>query len=194
MPERLSSWLADILREVMNIGGAHAATALATLRKERVTIDVPKVELRRIEDVPAALGHAGDVRAMTLHRIQGDVTGIVMFSFDEQDGSAISGQQKDGLDALAETGNILAGACLKAIGNFLDLRMQHTEPRAITDYAGAVLNAVLADIGQHADDTLFTRISFRMETSRIPGQMVILFDPDSSQNILHAAQLKTSHP
>ncbi|MFN2326628.1 MAG: chemotaxis protein CheC, partial [Gemmatimonadales bacterium] len=41
----------DALREVANIGAGHAATALSQMTQRTIMIDVPEVEIRRLEEV-----------------------------------------------------------------------------------------------------------------------------------------------
>jgi len=198
MSQRLPPFTADILREVMNIGGAHATTALAKLSHQRIDIGVPSVELLKIEEVPDYVGGTGDLRSMILHEVSGDVLGVILLSFSEEDAHLFTENirmehhlAQDGvLPMLQELGNIVSGSCFGAIAKFLDLHFNHSLPSAATDISGAILGSLLAEIGQRADDALITELSFRADTLKIDGRMFLLFDPDSTQSILSAAQKK----
>nr|MDQ3388854.1 chemotaxis protein CheC [Gemmatimonadota bacterium] len=56
----------DALREVANIGAGHAATALSQLTRSRIMIQVPKLEVTRLEDVPQLLASSDEVVAAVL--------------------------------------------------------------------------------------------------------------------------------
>ena len=45
----------DALKECVNIGASHAATALSELTQEKISILVPNLELVSVEDVPATI-------------------------------------------------------------------------------------------------------------------------------------------
>ena len=70
---------ADMLREVGNIGAAHAATSLSEMLRQRVTMEVPRVEFIPFDDVTEILGGPEQVVACVYLRMQGEVTGSIFF-------------------------------------------------------------------------------------------------------------------
>ncbi len=200
MTDRLPPFTADILRELMNIGGAHATTALAKMSHDKVFIDLPEVALLKLEHIPDFVGASQNVQSMTIHPMAGEVNGFILFSYGQIDASSLAKRirEQSGLkngvnDAAAilnEIGNILSGSCIRAINQFLGISFSQTIPDGTTDMSGAILGSILAEIGQHADDALITRLSFREEKLAIDGNIYLLFDPDSTQIVLHAAKKK----
>ena len=138
MNTRLPPFSADILREVMNIGGAHAMTALSRLSHGKVMITVPKVSLLKLEEVMDFVGGTEQVMSMTIHPIVGDISGFILFSYAEGDASSLAsyiqeiggmkGHKENLPSTLQEIGNILSGSCLNAIYQFLGVRTTQTSP------------------------------------------------------------------
>ena len=59
----------DALREVANIGAGHAATALSQMTDRKIMINVPEVQIRRLEEVAEMLGPPDTVvAAVAMHR------------------------------------------------------------------------------------------------------------------------------
>jgi chemotaxis protein CheC len=46
----------DALREIANVGAGNAATAVSQLIGTRILVEVPKVSLIRVQDLPEPLG------------------------------------------------------------------------------------------------------------------------------------------
>src|SRR5512140_1047705 len=68
----------DALREVANIGAGHAATALSQMTDRVIMINVPEVNVRRLEEVAELLGPADTVVAAIAMHMMGDLTGQTM--------------------------------------------------------------------------------------------------------------------
>jgi hypothetical protein len=73
----------DALKEVANIGGGHAATALSTMTNRRVMISVPRVNVVRLEEVPDLIGAPNEVVAAVLMHMLGDLTGRTLLLVPE---------------------------------------------------------------------------------------------------------------
>lgn len=201
MTNRLTPITADILREIMNIGGAHATTALSKISHEQVDIDIPRVALLKLEEVMDFVGGSNAIVSMTLHPLSGDVRGLILFSYSQQDARSLAEHvhQRSGVDGLdisatlREIGNILSGSCLMAMQKFLGLGFTQAIPDGTTDLSGAILESILAEIGERADDALITALSFQEKKLNIGGRIFLLFDPDSTQIVLSAAKKKITH-
>ena len=78
------------------------------------------------------------------------------------------------LSALREVGNVTVGAFLNEVGRHLDEPVVVTVPIAISDMAGAILDAVLADLTADTDEVLAARTSFINGGETIEGAVLVL--------------------
>lgn len=195
----------DGLREVANIGAGHAATALSQMTGRRILVDVPQVRIVPVEEVAGLAGREDDVVAAVLMLVLGDITGRSIHVFPPVTASRLAGilLRRDPIpfpegfgeleqSALQEAGNILAGAYLNALADFLGMMVLTSVPGLSIDLAGAVLTSGYLGAGTEESDFVFAIDTvFRMdeEAEVLRGHLFLLPDAASLQAILRAIRL-----
>ena len=142
----------DGLREVANIGAGHAATALSQLVNDRVMLEVPELRVVPIEEVPELIGPADEVVSAVMMKLLGDVTGRTVQIFPASTASAVvtalTGRQdvifpddfgEIEISAVKEVSNILVGAYINALSEFLGMMLIMSVPAMAIDTSSAVL-------------------------------------------------------
>lgn len=192
----------DALKEVANIGAGHAATALNQLVGRRIMIDVPRVEVCPIEEAAAAVGHAEGVVAAVLMQVLGDLTGRCLVLLDKNGALELVDtllKREPGTtkvfaeleqSAVKETANILTGAYLGGLCDFLGLMLIPSVPSLAVDMGAAVLSTAYLNFGQDRDQVIILDTHFHLEPDRtLSGHFVLLPDPPSLNVILKACRL-----
>ncbi len=193
----------DALREVANIGAGHAATALSQLTDQTIMISVPEITVSRLEDVPDLVGDVDDPVVAILMHMLGDLTGRTLLFMPEDDakilcdlihkrelGTTVAfGEFEE--SSLREAANILAGAYLSALAEFLGMMLLPSVPSLVIDLAGAVLTTAYLNFGQDRDFVLcvHTDLEFRDERRRLSGHFLLLPDVASLKAIFDAVRL-----
>lgn len=200
----ITSMHLDVLKEIGNIGAAHAATSLSTLLNKKIDMKVPKVEMVSFDEMMELAGGPDSVVAGIYLRIEGDVTGSMFFvlpveqanrfirrlvqddKFDFQSG-AIS---EIGASAMQELGNILSGSYLSALSDFTGLKIYPTVPALSIDMVGAIISFGLVEVSHVSDyviviDTAINEEDVPNEES-VRGHFFLLPDPESFESIFHA--------
>ncbi len=85
--------------------------------------------------------------------------------------------------ALKEAGNILAGNCMAAITEYVDLHMIEETPRIETDMLGAIMDNVLLDVATEHDELLVFRTKFSMEEN-VDAYFIFFFEDRSHHLVL----------
>ncbi|MCC7053104.1 MAG: chemotaxis protein CheC [Gemmatimonadaceae bacterium] len=198
-PEQL-----DALREVANIGAGHAATALSTLIGQPIMINVPTIALARLDEVPGhVVSDPAAAVAVVQLRMLGDLTGRSLLVFAEPVACRLaelmlhrprgSSSRIDALEqsALAECGNILSGAYLNALAEFMHLMLLPSPPTLSVAAARAVLSAAFLQCGDGSDFVFCVESEFQMrdDGQALRGFFLLLPDDGSLQRILHAVHL-----
>jgi chemotaxis protein CheC len=177
----------DALREVANIGAAHAATALSSMTHTPVDISVPEVRMLRREEAALLLSGDGAFVVVTLDVI-GDVTGWMLQVFPEPSAARLvagllgrppldgaSGFRELEQSTVGEVANIMVGASLNALSDFLGLSLSMSPPR----FAANAPSDVLPPAAAEADDVVFcmsTRITLGGSSEALVSEL--LFVPD----------------
>ncbi len=193
----------DALKEVANIGAGHAATALSQLTGRRIMIDVPSVEVCQIEDAPAAISESDDVVAAILMHVLGDLTGRSLLLFPREGALLLVDMllnKEPGTtkifseleqSSIKETANIVTGAYLNGLSDFLGVMLLPSVPSLTVDLCAAVLSTTYLNFGQDRDNVIILDTRFRFEPGdhSLSGHFVLLPDPSSLKVIRKAIRL-----
>ncbi len=193
----------DALREVANIGAGHAATALSQMTDRSIMISIPEINVTRYEDAAGLLGDpSGRVIAVFMHML-GDLTGRTLLLLPDADarllcdllmrkepGSTTSFNELEE-SSLKEAGNILGGAYLNALSDFMGMMLLPSVPTLVADEAAVVLKSALAEPTDEHDTILCveTEFFFREAEQRLLGHFLLLPDGPSLQAIFDAIRV-----
>lgn len=166
-PNELGPRQLDGLREVANIGAGHAATALSQMVNDRVMVSVPEIKVVHLEDVPGLIGEPGEVVSAVMMKLLGDVTGRTVQIFPGPTASALVSMltQREQLSfpdqfgelelsALKEVSNIIVGAYINALSEFMGMMLIMSVPALAIDTAAAILTTSYLNFGSE-DDYVF---------------------------------------
>jgi chemotaxis protein CheC len=145
----------DALTEVCSIGMGHAATALSQLMGKCVRIEVPRLLVLE----PASLTELLDAQEVTALHLQifGNVRGSILILLRQENARRILelllGREPAPdlrlseleVSTLKEVGNILASACLNALGTMLEMTLLPSVPVLECGKAGEVMAHTLGN-------------------------------------------------
>ncbi len=192
----------DALREVANMGAGHAATALSQMTNSRIMVNVPRLQVARLENVPELIGEPGMVIAAVMMHLLGDLTGRTLLIFPRESASRLaeillhrapgSVQELGELEqsAIKEAGNILCAAYVNALSEFMGMMILPSVPSLAIDECAAVLTTAYSDYGSERDYVFSIDTEFMMDGGRaVEGHFLLLPDIQSLQAILRAVRL-----
>ncbi|REB09776.1 chemotaxis protein CheC [Sporosarcina sp. BI001-red] len=191
----------DVLKEIGNIGAAHAATSLSELLQRKIDMHVPKVALVSFDDMFELAGGSENVVVGIFLRIEGDLSGSMFFvlpidsanrfirrligdpHFDFSNPESIG---EIGISAMQELGNILSGSYLSALSDFTGLKIFPTVPSLSVDMVGAIVSFGLIEVSHYSDEVIVidTKIVEEDENDKsVDGHFFLLPDPPSYMTI-----------
>ena len=193
----------DALREVSNIGAGHAATALSQMTGGTIMITVPTINIARLEDVPPQITDPEEPVAAVLMHMLGDLTGRTLLVFPKPTAIRLAelmlrrpaGSSKDlgelEQSAIKEAGNILSGAYMNALSDFMGLMLLPSPPSLAVDMSNAVLSTAYLQFGTDRDYVFCVETQFMMQdlNERLRGFFLLLPDMASLQAILRAVKV-----
>ncbi len=196
--EVMSEHELDALREVANVGVAHAANALSQLVGGRpVTIDVPRVAVVALSALPGMLGGPQTRVVAAVLRLEGELTGSLLMVLPDKDArelcAMLLNQPCEGeltelqASALGETANILASACLNAVGRLTGMRLLPSAPRLSHDEVSVIAEDAL--LRTQAKEGLLVVLDATFQTGgadTVSGQLVVLPDRGGLKTLLGA--------
>ncbi|HRE83447.1 MAG TPA: chemotaxis protein CheC [Opitutaceae bacterium] len=175
----------DAISELINIGYGRAAQALSELTGHRITLQVPRVSVHRIDEVTPLLEGTvyGEVASVN-QLFSGPIAGNSLLLLDEEaaitlvrlisdEHTAAGGLDAGAREIITEVGNILLNACLGVFGNLLKVQISFSMPRLQVEKIQDVMRSVQGDSSevQHA---LMIHTRFQLLEGAVSGYMVII--------------------
>lgn len=191
----------DVLKEIGNIGAAHAATSLSQLLGHKIDMRVPNVKLVSFDEMFELAGGTEKIVAGIFLRIEGDLTGSMFFVLTMESAAEFLRKLMNdpeftftaledlglGASALQELGNILSGSYLSALSDFTSLNIYPTVPSLSVDMVGAIVSFGLIEVSQYSDEVIVIETEILQEgeqgVSRLAGHFFLLPDPPSYRTI-----------
>ena len=198
----LSEEQIDALKEVGTIGAGHAANALSQLVDRKIMISVPGVNAIPMKKVLELVGPPESIMAVIYTNLMGDTQGRSLLIFPRQSAFNLvdilmkrsAGQTKFltemDCSALKEVGNILTGAFLTTLADFLNIALIPSVPLMAYDMVGAILDVLAIEFGGDADRIFCIHTEFTDPSLDIGGSFILVFDRKSLNIIIEKIDMK----
>jgi chemotaxis protein CheC len=178
----------DALREVANIGCGHGANALARLVGGRVDLSLPEVRVTDAATGPAQLVDDDAPAVTVLLGMTGELRGALVLALTAEDANALESALVRGQpaspeereSALSEAANIVASACLSAIGRLTGWRLLPSVPQLQRGPARPVVARVLGQVEPGPGVVLAARFM----APSLRGRMLLVLERGSTQALL----------
>lgn len=183
----ISEQQADELRELGNIGAAHAATTLSTILSTMIQIRVPEIILVNLANLRNYLDDV--MAALTVFQIQGQIKGegYLILHIPEDSiirltnimiGTTELNREIDDMDrsAINEIGNIMTSSFLDACATLLGIIMIPSPPSMVIDMPHAALESIIAtqEIKENVDEVVLFRTELTCATHEIKANIILL--------------------
>lgn len=186
---KLDIFQADALRELGNIGAAHAATSLSQMLMCPIEMEVPEVQVIDIADMHGYVGN--EISAIVVFQIQGEVSdgGYIVVSMPRETIVRLTNQMLGTTDndreigemdqsAAIEIGNIMISAFLDATAEFLGIVMLPSPPALAIDMAHAAFESIVAQMAGDVNDILIFNTELTSEALPVYGIIYMLPKPE----------------
>ena len=199
----LSELQLDALREVASIGAAHAATALSQMTERATMIAVPEIKVMQLGSVGSLVGDSHRVVVVVSMHMLGDLTGHILLMAPEDDtrllcdlllrrdrGTTTVLEELE-QSSFKETANIVGGAYLNALSDFLGMMLLPSVPSLVIDEVGSVFTSGQIKLGEGEDFALCleTQFQFKDNPDQPTGHFLLLPDTASLTAIFDAIRV-----
>lgn len=185
----------DVLKEVINIGGGHAATSLSQLIEKPVQMTVPVIEMMEYADVYEQIMPEETVIKAIIIKMMGDAEGVFLFTVDQQVSETIVAMmlpentpysEAMANSALQELVNILVNSFLNAVMKLMDANLITSVPIIIEDMFGAIMSSVYLEQSQYDDSIMIIKNEFYYLGDRLESSLYFVPKPGIIEKMLKA--------
>ena len=191
----------DLLTKMASEAAKKASLALLKLSGEKVSVEFAKVKIGKIQRIFSHMDPESMVAGVYLP-VTGEIKGASILLFPKKIAYSLCDElnrrkigttrQLSELDksALKEVGNILCGSLLTVFSNTLKIKMIENVPEFSFDMLGAVVDQIVAQFVQKAEDVLLVEIRFGFEHVKIKGHILLIFGAKEMKVIIEALESK----
>jgi chemotaxis protein CheC len=191
-PDRMAD-----LAEIVNIGVGRAAAALNDLIGGHVELSVPFAHVLTVDEVARTLGELALSPVSSVQmEFQGSLDGSAFLVFPQSSATklvaAVTGEEPprfENLDSirsgtLTEVGNILISSAMGTLSNSLHKPLRYSLPV----YAEAPIIQILAEHPRESPLILLAKTNFLIRRMQIEGNLLLLFELKSFDDLLAAME------
>jgi chemotaxis protein CheC len=193
----------DALREVANIGAGHAATALSLMTGSKIMISVPEIFVVPFSELIPSIAGDHTPLAVVPMEMHGSLNGHTILIFPLYTAHRLAALMlrrepvtEDHLSAIessavAEAGNILAGAYMTALSEFLRMNLLPSPPKLTVGPARETLANLTASVSHDGAYVFCVETQFMLDHvgDRLPGYFLLLPDATSLGAMLAAVSV-----
>lgn len=186
----------DVMREIGSIGTSHAATALSKMLQKEIRISIPQVNILGYEEAVGRIGNAEEIVAATLVKMDGDVSGVMLFLFNLDFANTVLekflGEEFNGFEAmnemaysaLTEVGNIIICSYINAFSQLVDVNIELSVPSSTVNMLGGILTVPIVEYGYETDKLMYCNADFVMDGKQLSDWLLMLPDIESLNYIM----------
>lgn len=183
------------LKEINKQAAMNASMALSKLIKRPVGIEIPKAEVKRVEELRPLIG-LGEIVAGIYLPVTGDIKGAALLVLPKESAFTMSDllvKRKPGttrklteLDesALKEIGNIISGNYLTILSNILQVKIIEHLPSFSFDMFGAIVSQIIGEFARKVDKALVIELEFVFKPEILKGYFILLFEVEQFKALL----------
>ena len=189
----------DALKELGNIGAAHAITVLSELLKKRIDVSITNVDIIPLQIIYNLFnGPESMVSVVYIEGYSEDFRGMMFLIFPHPEALKLvelatgeklqEGSIRDdySLSVLKEIGNIMCGCYLNTPSTFLKRSLMHSVPQISNDMLGAVMDSILVDLSLESDYALVLETAFTLDKDECKGFLFFVPTSQSLETIFSA--------
>lgn len=186
----------DVFREIGSIGNGNAVTALSGLLSEKISMEMPEVDILEFNQAQKKIGDPEEIVGAVLVELSGELSGIMMLILKERFikqivGKVLSGKIEDLLamgemeqSLLVEIGNIMLSAYVNALSSLTNIQINLSVPQMEVNMLGGILSLPMAMMGIESDKLMMISGRFFMNGEEMDNDILLLPDIKSLNTLL----------
>ena len=154
--EELGENQMDVFREIGSIGNGNAITALSGILSEKISMELPEVNILEFNMAQNKIGDAEEIVGAVLVEMSGELSGLMMLilkrDFIKTMIKKVLSYEKENLldmeemeeSLLIEVGNIMLSSYISALSSLTNIQIHLSVPQFAVNMLGGILSMPMA--------------------------------------------------
>lgn len=178
----------DFLKEVANIGLGHAATSLSSMINNRVDISLPQISIISLENIVGMkindvcvvkTGFSGEIKGALLIVLSDNTSFWLIDKISGNKEKTTNEYTEMGKSAINEFTNIIGGAFLTSISNFMEYSLMPKIPEMFTGKGFKIKTEFEKSLKKESDSVIYVKTQIFVNKKEIEAELYLLLDKKS---------------
>lgn len=186
--EELGENQMDVFREIGSIGNGNAITALSGILSEKVSMELPEVNILEFNMAQKKIGDAEEIVGAVLVEMSGELSGLMMlilkrdfiktiikkvFSYEKENLLDMEEMEES---LLIEVGNIMLSSYISALSSLTNIQIHLSVPQFAVNMLGGILSMPMAMMGIESDQIMMITGAFSIGGEEMDSNILLLPD------------------
>ena len=186
--EELGENQMDVFREIGSIGNGNAITALSGILSEKISMELPEVNILEFNMAQNKIGDAEEIVGAVLVEMSGELSGLMMLilkrDFIKTMIKKVLSYEKENLldmeemeeSLLIEVGNIMLSSYISALSSLTNIQIHLSVPQFAVNMLGGILSMPMAMMGIESDKIMMITGAFSIGGEEMASNILLLPD------------------
>ena len=186
--EELGENQMDVFREIGSIGNGNAITALSGILSEKISMELPEVNILEFNMEQNKIGDAEEIVGAVLVEMSGELSGLMMLilkrDFIKTMIKKVLSYEKENLldmeemeeSLLIEVGNIMLSSYISALSSLTNIQIHLSVPQFAVNMLGGILSMPMAMMGIESDKIMMITGAFSIGGEEMDSNILLLPD------------------
>lgn len=186
--EELGENQMDVFREIGSIGNGNAITALSGILSEKISMELPEVNILEFNMAQKKIGDAEEIVGAVLVEMSGELSGLMMlilkrdfiktmikkvFSYEKENLLDMEEMEES---LLIEVGNIMLSSYISALSSLTNIQIHLSVPQFAVNMLGGILSMPMAMMGIESDQIMMITGAFSIGAEEMDSNILLLPD------------------
>ena len=186
--EELGENQMDVFREIGSIGNGNAITALSGIWSEKISMELPEVNILEFNMAQKKIGDAEEIVGAVLVEMSGELSGLMMlilkrdfiktmikkvFSYEKENLLDMEEMEES---LLIEVGNIMLSSYISALSSLTNIQIHLSVPQFAVNMLGGILSMPMAMMGIESDQIMMITGAFSIGGEEMDSNILLLPD------------------
>ena len=174
--EELGENQMDVFREIGSIGNGNAITALSGILSEKISMELPEVNILEFNMAQNKIGDAEEMSGLMMLILKRDFIKTMIKKVLSYEKENLLDMEEMEESLLIEVGNIMLSSYISALSSLTNIQIHLSVPQFAVNMLGGILSMPMAMMGIESDKIMMITGAFSIGGEEMDSNILLLPD------------------